>query len=368
MKILHIHTGKDWGGGEHQLLHLLIGLKDGGCDVLLVCARGGAMSERCTKFGIAHEDFSLSKSIALLGPPRAMLECVTRFAPEVLHAHDSLSTTLVSQFSKRLTCPAIMTRRVASPLRRNLLSRLKYSPKRLSAIIAISEAVREEVLKIAYPERCVFVVPDGLDVEALKGTQAIGGLRKAYGAQQLVVGIGTLSVKKDWATLVRVAAALRSEFPHLHWLLAGRGGEQQNLEQLCEALEVSDIVHLLGFRDDADALLLSADALFFPSWLEGASVTVRDAMAMGIPVVAARNAGVVESLAGTGCLFEPQDVGEGAQWLSRILRDSEFRASKVAAAQESARQRFPIQLTIDGTRAVYQHIASGSMGELNDHE
>lgn len=183
-------------------------------------------------------------------------------------------------------------------------------------------------------------------------------LRRRYRADFLVAGVGSLTRKKNWQMLVRTAALLAGEGLDIHWLLAGEGPERPRLEALAQRCGVRERVHLLGFRQDSQRILKSCDLLFFPSLMEGASVTVREAMALGTPVVAVNAAGTAESLDGHGRLVAPDDIEEAARNIRDLLAKPAARETLIDAARESARRRFSFERTVEGTRQVYDAVLS----------
>jgi len=117
---------------------------------------------------------------------------------------------------------------------------------------------------------------------------------------------------------------------------------------------VDDIVRFIGFRADGQRILKSLDLLFFPSLREGASVTIREAMFMGVPVATMNAQGSMESLDGHGWVLKPDDIDGAARTVHTILTDAAGRESVVQAARESARQRFTFDRTASDTLAVYR--------------
>ena len=90
--------------------------------------------------------------------------------------------------------------------------------------------------------------------------------------------------------------------------------------------------------------------------MEGASVTVREAMVLGVPVVAADTPGVVESLGGHGWVFEGDDPAAARREVLAVLNAPEKTRVVTAAARESALRRFSIRHTVEGTLAVYDAV------------
>ena len=354
-RVAHLHTGLEWGGGEYQVAHLVRGLLASGVDTTLWARRGGRLLANAVEQGLPAR--------ALTGPWRwplgelPLCRDLARQGVDLLHCHDSGALCLGIRARRRLGVPLILARRIASPLRSNPVSRVKYSPRHVDAVVAVSEAVRAVFCRGGFPEDRVFVVPSGLDLTALDQLVRDESFRQPFGPGFLVVGIGKLAPKKNWPLLIRTAASVAAEGLEAHWLLIGDGPDRAALEAMAREAGVSSRVHFLGFCEDALQILKNSDLLFFPSRREGAAVTLRQAMALGVPVVAADSAGIVESLDGHGWTVAPDDVDGATRAVVQALTDVVRREAVGRDARESARARFGFDRTLRGTLDVYASVS-----------
>lgn len=353
LRIAHLHTNRAWGGGETQLLALVRRTQARGIFTVLVTPRDGVLFARAQRAGIRVLPLDDGRRA------RRQLELdLSEFALTHLHAHDSGSTSLGIVLRRRLRIPLVLTRRVASPLRRNPFSRWKYSPRRLDAVIAISGTVRDAMVRSGYPAGRIQIAPSGVDVDALAKIPADPEFRAPFGSGFLVGGIGKLSAKKNWMRMVRAAELLAKESFPAQWVLAGDGPERAELQAAIDQAGLADRFHLLGFRADATRLLRQFDLLGFPSRMEGASVTVREAMVLGIPVVAADAPGVVESLAGHGWIAGGDDPAAMAGAIRQVLEDAPRRQQRIDAARRYAREHYDLDHTVDATLAACAQVPS----------
>jgi|GEM_PF-819715 len=357
MAILHINTNRGWGGGENQVLALLSGMAAKGARAILYADRRGTLLGRARLAGLEARPVPVSTApwLAFLAG-RLIVPCAKRDGTTLVHVHDSGSLNLGSVVSRRLGVPLILSRRVASRLRMNPWSRRKYSPERLAMVIAISETVRDVMVSCGFPADRIRVVPSGVDIDGLAALEPETSFRSAAPASFWVGGIGRLSWKKNWAFLIRTAARLAAEGVDVRWIIVGDGPDMKRLRKMAEKAGVADRTYFTGFRPDATRILKGLDALFFPSRMEGASVTVREAMAMGVPVIAADAPGVVESLAGHGWIVRCDDVEAAAAAVRDAMSNPAKRVQVAEAARRSAMQRFPISATIDGTLEAYREV------------
>ena len=348
VRVAHLHANRNWGGGENQLLALVRRMHARGLFTVLVTPADGALYPLARRAGV--RTLALAEGAAAR---RQLALDLEEFSLTHLNAHDSGATALGLYLRRRLGVPLVLTRRIASPLRRNPLSRWKYSPRRLDGVIAVSETVRAVLVRGGYPAARIQVVGDGIDVAALARIPAEPEFRAPYGADFLVGGLGSLAPKKNWLLMVRAAEILARESFPVQWLLAGDGPDRAELEAAIRRAGLADRFHLLGFRTDAARLLRQLDLLCFPSRMEGASVTVREAMALGVPVVAAEAPGVVESLAGHGWTSGADDPQALADHVRQALGDAALRQARAAAARRHAQTQYDYETMVAGTLAAY---------------
>lgn len=104
-----------------------------------------------------------------------------------------------------------------------------------------------------------------------------------------LLSVGDLIPRKNQAAIVRALPLLPK---NVKLYICGDGQERDNLLRLANELEVIDRVSLLGFRDDIAEIMAACDCLVFPSIHEGLPVSVMEAMASGLPVIASSIRGI----------------------------------------------------------------------------
>ena len=177
------------------------------------------------------------------------------------------------------------------------------------------------------------VIPNAIDVES--APQATHAREKP-----LLLSVGRLKAPKDFPTLARALDRLPSD--SFEALIVGDGPERPSLEEEIERLGLGELVRLAGERRDVPELLAGADVFVLSSSSEGMPMSVLEAMAAGLPVVASRVGGVPELVVDgeTGLLVAPGDVEELAAALERLIADTELRQRLGAAGRARARQEF----------------------------
>lgn len=144
--------------------------------------------------------------------------------------------------------------------------------------------------------------------------------------------------------------------------IAGNGSERPRLTALAEELGID--VRFLGFRADVDALMQSAGMLLAPCTIEGLGLTVIEAMAAGLPVVAANAGGHTEILEGLDrrALYSPEDAEAAARNLVSLAQDDAGRAALGSAGRERQRAAFSLDAQMLATQAVYDAVTARRRG------
>ena len=125
----------------------------------------------------------------------------------------------------------------------------------------------------------------------------------------LLLSVGELNENKNHQIVIKALAKLNN--PKVHYMIAGVGDMEECLTELAKNLGVSQQLHLLGFRKDIVELYKLSDVFLFPSFREGLSVSLMEAMACGLPVVCSKIRGNIDLIDDNGgILFDPHSVEE----------------------------------------------------------
>lgn len=142
----------------------------------------------------------------------------------------------------------------------------------------------------------------------------------------VMLSVGELNKNKNHEIVLRVMAQLGRD--DLHYVIAGRGDLKEHLEQLAKEMGVSKQLHLLGFRTDVKELFKMADFFAHPSFREGLSVAVMEAMANGLPIICSEirgNTDLIEDNKG-GYLFKSAEQESVYQALKNIMESSDRKS------------------------------------------
>ncbi|NIN63987.1 MAG: glycosyltransferase [Anaerolineae bacterium] len=235
------------------------------------------------------------------------------------------------------------------------------------AVIAVSEAERKAFLRTQpLPGERIHVVLNGIDtapycnvvVNRPEQRAALGVPIDA----QLVTTICRLYRPRDFDTLLTAFTMVRAESPNVHLLVVGDGPYRQRVEALVSKLNLIPHVTLAGFRRDIPQILAASDIFVLSTAMwEGLPLTILEAMASGLPVVASDVGGIGEEVVHqqTGMVVPPRDPPALAQALLDLLTDSQ----KATAMGKRGRQRvyefFTLERMGRETMAVYEGLMGG---------
>lgn len=173
--------------------------------------------------------------------------------------------------------------------------------------------------------------------------------------------LGAIIEKKGVFDLLEAVAALRGRFPQLRLVLAGTGPAQTQVAERACVLGITPHVELPGWVDAAarDALLANADVFVLPSYYEGMPMSVLEAMAAGLPVIASRVGGIPEMFDQEveGLLIAPGDVSALTTAIERLLSNPYLRETIGRAAQRKVERCYASERVIEQLEAVYHGLS-----------
>ncbi|MBV9079702.1 MAG: glycosyltransferase family 4 protein [Elusimicrobia bacterium] len=226
--------------------------------------------------------------------------------------------------------------------------------KRSHRLIAVSRFVAESIIKgYGVDDDKISIIPHGIDPQfrRLAAADSTAALAR-HGLKRFILCVGNVLPVKNQITSLKAFARLAPRFPELTLALAGglRDPYAEDVREEARRLGITERIRFLGFVPSQDlvALMNAAEVLLFPSITEGCPVTLLEAFACGLPVVAARVGGLAEFGEGAALLvdrpFDDEGLSQAAERLltNRALRDAAAGRSLETAARytwESAADR-----------------------------
>jgi glycosyltransferase involved in cell wall biosynthesis len=182
-----------------------------------------------------------------------------------------------------------------------------------------------------------------------------------------VVAVGRLSPEKDYATLVRAAALAVREAPDFRLRLGGGGACEGDVRALIRSLGLGEVVTMLGPVSDVPGLMAAGSVFALSSLTEGVSLTVLEAMAAGLPVVATAVGGNPEVVVDgtTGVLVPAADPRRLADALVALWKDPGRRAVLGAAGRRRVNECFDVRRTVASYELLYRGPAGRARGRAD---
>jgi glycosyltransferase involved in cell wall biosynthesis len=169
------------------------------------------------------------------------------------------------------------------------------------------------------------------------------------GDPPVVVSVGRLKEPKTFVTLAQALASLDPR--SFRGVIVGDGPDRAAVQEAAGTAAT-----LLGERDDVPALLRSSDVFVLSSASEGLPISVLEAMASGLPVVASSVGGVPELVGEAGVLVPPNDAGALATALAELLADPGRRRALGAAARQRVQDEFRLDDALAAHVDLYERL------------
>lgn len=211
--------------------------------------------------------------------------------------------------------------------------------------VAIAEEVAASYQRVYHLRRPV-LIPNGIDLTpyaAARQGRSAWRRREGFAEDELLLAcVARFYEQKNHKTLLEAFAQIKDEMPRARLLLAGDGYLRGATEQQVAALSLHDRVTFLGRRDDVAQILGASDMFVLPSLWEGNPLSVMEAMAAGLPVVATAVGGVPELVeeGRSGLLCTPGDAAGLAAAIRSLAADAERRRVFGEQAMARAEARF----------------------------
>lgn len=276
------------------------------------------------------------------------------FRPQLIHAHFATrATAMAREFAADLGVPYTFTAH-----RYDIFDKppkdFRARADGAAAVVTVSEA------NVEYMERSFGIgrarmrlIPCGIDTEQFRP----GGVRIE---PPHIVCVARLEPVKNHAMLLQACALLRGRGLDFRCVLIGDGKSREAVAEERARLGLEDIVLMTGAADQDQVCRWwqGAAIAVLPSNSEGMPVSLMEAGACGLPIVATAVGGIPEMLAHgvSGLLIPPGDAAALASALEELLRDPAKRAAYGAAAREQALSRFSVMHQVDQLMAMWEEV------------
>jgi glycosyltransferase involved in cell wall biosynthesis len=359
MHILHIETGRYLYGGALQVLYLLRGLREKRVENILVCAEGSDISRAAAPYADVRA-MPMKGELDLQFALR-LVRLIKTSRPDLIHVHSRRGADLWGALAARSrSIPAVVTRRVDNP-EPAMVARMKY--RFYDRVITISEGIRRVLLSEGISEDKISRVSSGVDYQRYTQPCNTHWFRREFAlkpSSRTVAMIAQFIPRKGHRVLMEAAPRVLAVCPETRFLLFGKGPLKKEIQQLCEQKRIADKVIFGGFRSDLERILPCLDLVAHPAEMEGLGISLLQAAATSIPIVASRVGGIPEIVKDdvNGTLVDVGDATALAEALIYFLTNPVTAAAFGKAGREIVKNRFSITTMVEGNLKIYQEVVS----------
>jgi len=366
-KVLHVIYSLYRGGAERVIETQLLGA-DRRRFEYLVCSitGGGDMIDRMSNAGAR---------VFLLGKRRRgdgtavtkLANLIRREHIDLLHLHTSpgMFWGTLAQIASGTGVPIVRTEHNPYiPENMPMLFRWVFPgfTKRASKIICVSERVRQSFAE-RFPELAgKFVeIPNGIrlqDYEKLPPRAECRAQFKLLPGAKLLGAVGRMVSVKNHKLLIEALFHVRQTVPDVHLAIIGEGNMRDSLAAYAADLDLSECVSLVRETQKIDYFYGAIDIFCLSSDSEGMPLTLLEALASGVPVVATDVGGIPEIIESgkTGYLVPKGSAESLAQRIVELLQDPAKAAELALNGRNMVHERFPAEKMIKATEAVYEEV------------
>lgn len=371
LNVLRVITWLPVGGIERKILAVLPRLDPARFRVRVVCLRErGALACDLEESGIPVDVSPMTSRLS----PRGLLRLARHMREhhiDIVHAHMYRSSVPATIAARLARVPVVVSQvhNVATWETRRQLWLDRALCRWRTAMVAVSESVRRDVIAtLRIGAERVRVIYNGVDLAAFGAT---GGSRAAKRAELglqpediAIVYHGRLVAQKNPEALLRIAVQIAMMRKGVRVIVVGDGPCREDLERrareagACGGSGETVRMLFLGQRTDIPEILQACDIAVLPSFKEGFSNAVIEALAAGLPVVATDVGGNAEAVehGRSGWIVPPGNEGALLSAVESLVDDPDERARMGAAAALRA-ERFSLDRMVGDVENLYTDLA-----------
>jgi glycosyltransferase involved in cell wall biosynthesis len=363
MRILQISSASSFGGGERHFVDLCLGLTEADDNVIAAVRPDTGWSSRLDFMAAANiKTVALRNSADIFSASR-IAGIIRDRKIDIVHAHLARDYPLASlAVRKSRNAKLILTRHVMFPMK-NIH---RYLLTNVDAVIAVSDAVKKNLAN-TFPADKIVCVPNGVAAQPMVDrTEAGNEFRFENNISfddRVVTNIGELVPLKGQHEFVLAAAEVLKKRPEAFFVIVGKDRSfdqsyRRDLKRLAKILGINERILFLDWIDDLSTAFAATDVFVSSSRSESFGLSILEAMAAQIAVVATATDGAKELIKShaNGILVPINEPVELADAVIGLLADNESAQTIAAEARRTALENFSLEKMIVSTRKVYSEV------------
>lgn len=373
VRVMYVISDLSVGGAEMMLYKLLAGTDRTRFEPVVVSLmEGGVLRPRVEALGVEVHTVGVSPKLPTPIDLWRLVRLTRKLRPDLVVGwmyHSCLAVQLAGLFSKTKAAALwsihysvgsldAEKRLTAAVIR--ACARLSRMPSR---IIYVSRDGRAKHGPLGFSTENGCVIPNGVDAEAFQpSAESRASVRAELGLDEdtLLVGmVGRYHPMKDHANFLRAAAMLSEKHAGAHFVLVGRGADEDNAELhgLINGLGLAGCTHLLGERHDVPRLTAALDIFSLSSYCESFPNVIGEAMACAVPCAVTDVGDAAWIVGDTGRVVPVRDPRALAKaWAEMVALGAEGRAALGRAALARACELFPVKSIVRRYETLYEAV------------
>jgi len=362
MKIMHILLSLEHGGAEKVAINLIKKMRGNGFE-FSVCGLDRLGGLRDELNGAIQVECANRKGLDLMVPFR-LSKIIRRLSPDIIHMHNS-TPLLYGTIAGRLAGvnKMVVTQHGSISKESN---KMRFGLKRVFGMVNKTVAVSKDIkeyIKDTYKinGNKLGLIINGIDDDVYKkDTAKKAEYRKKFGLEgKLVIGhVARLSPEKDQNTLLEAFSIVAKEIADARLVIAGDGPLNENLQLKTYNLQLKDKVLFLGSRNDVPELMNMFDMFVLSSIREGTSLTLLEAMATELPIVATDVGGNPEVVRdGENGIIVPVSNAEAlAEKIVYLYKNTDIREKMGKAGRKRVIEEFSLGRMAKEYERIYREL------------
>jgi len=353
-------------GSVHQMFQAAAGLCGRGHDVTIISRGGSELQQRAAESGLRFRGLRMRHQFDFTSM-FAMRRLIAELQPDVIHVHKGIAHAIALAASMRAPVGAfVVNRGVSFPL--DVWNRSKYRTKRVDRVVTVCRQIKDVIVSSGkLPPEKVEVVYAGTDVtefDPAKHDPLAFRREKSLPLDRFLIGQVGVRDWKGWKELIDSVADVVPRHSNVHLVLIGCRNEREagEVRDYARAREILSFVTPVEYRTDMPNVFASCDLVVDASWAgTGITGTIREAMAMGKPVIATDAGGNRELVSSpeVGWLIPMRDRPALTSAILDVIENRERAAEVARNAREHVVKGFSKDLRIGRLESLYQSIIGG---------
>ena len=232
--------------------------------------------------------------------------------------------------------------------------------RKFNNVIAVSEKVKDELIKRGIPPNKLHIINNGIDINDSRWNDKTYNkeLKKEFSItndEKIIGTIGRLSKEKGHIFLLEAAKEICKKYPNVKFMIIGDGILKEDLLEQTKIIDIEDKIIFAGTRNDISNLLQVMDIFILPSLIEGLPMALLEAMASKRPIIASKVGAIpiVIKHNYSGILIEPGNVVEIIKAIERLLKDTKTAQLYAYNAYEVAKKEYSSDKMMQGYYDIY---------------